>query len=55
MAATLWPPSGFARKVSDLLISLCNLCVLCVFVVSFWPQINYHGDTEDTEVAQRNQ
>jgi hypothetical protein len=35
--------------------SLCNLCVLCVSVVSKSFGKNSHRDTENTEVAQRNQ
>jgi len=34
--------------------SLCNLCVLCVSVVSCCCELVNHGDTENTEVAQRN-
>src|SRR5215208_3602267 len=41
--------TGFARKVG----SLCNLCVLCVSVVHYYLGKNNHGDTENTEVAQR--
>jgi hypothetical protein len=33
-------------------ISLCTLYVLCVSVVENSPR-NHHGDTENTEVAQR--
>jgi len=33
--------------------SLCNLCVLCVSVVSYCRELVNHRDTEDTEVAQR--
>jgi hypothetical protein len=33
--------------------SLCNLCVLCVSVVSEFPAIVNHRDTEHAEVAQR--
>ena len=36
-------------------ISLCNLCVLCVSVVWFYSEFINHRDTEDTEIAQRNQ
>ena len=35
--------------------SLCNLCVLCVSVVNYWSESVNHRDTENTEVAQRNQ
>jgi len=35
--------------------SLCNLCVLCVSVVSYWCELANHRDTENTEIAQRNQ
>ena len=34
--------------------SLCNLCVLCVSVVSYCRELGNHRDTENTEVAQRN-
>jgi hypothetical protein len=40
-------------RKSLFLISLCNLCVLCVSVVWFYQESINHGDTEDTEVAQR--
>ena len=36
-------------------ISLCNLCVLCVSVVDEFRAKTYHRDTENTEIAQRNQ
>jgi len=36
-------------------LSLCNLCVLCVSVVNSFTAITHHKDTENTEVAQRNQ
>src|SRR6185369_1334379 len=32
------------------LISLCNLCVLCVCVVVFYAQLLNHRGTEDTEI-----
>src|SRR6185369_2889925 len=35
--------------------SLCKLCVLCVSVVSYCCELANHRDTENTEVAQRNQ
>jgi hypothetical protein len=35
--------------------SLCNLCVLCVSVVSYCCELANHRDTENAEVAQRNQ
>jgi len=35
--------------------SLCNLCVLCVSVVNLIASPTNHRDTENTEVAQRNQ
>ena len=35
--------------------SLCNLCVLCVSVVDEFRAKTHHRDTENTEVAQRNQ
>ncbi len=35
--------------------SLCSLCVLCVSVVSYCRELVNHRDTENTEVAQRNQ
>jgi hypothetical protein len=38
--------------VSDL--SLCNLCVLCVSVVSGDRAFSHHGDAENAEVTQRN-
>jgi len=34
-------------------MSLCNLCVLCVSVVSFGYGSDNHRDTERTEIAQR--
>jgi len=37
----------------QLLISLCNLCVLYVSVVSWWRELLNHRDTENTEIAQR--
>ena len=42
-----------STKKAYVLISLCNLCVLCVSVVSFGCDFINHGDTENTEVAQR--
>src|ERR1700752_491835 len=35
--------------------SLCSLCVLCASVVKELFGKNNHRDTEDTEIAQRNQ
>ena len=35
--------------------SLCNLCVLCVSVVNEFQVKPNHRDTENAEVAQRNQ
>src|SRR6185295_7840767 len=35
--------------------SLCNLCVLCVSVVDEFQAKTHHRDTENTEVAQKNQ
>src|SRR6185369_4110524 len=44
---------GRPGKSRYVLISLCNLCVLCVSVVCFCSEFINHRDTEDTEVAQR--
>jgi protein SCO1 len=41
------------RNSTRVLISLCNLCVLCVSVVNFCWTFTHHRDTEDTELAQR--
>ena len=43
------------HKKSRTRSSLCNLCVLCVSVVSCCGELLNHRDTENTEVAQRNQ
>ena len=40
-------------KSRYILISLCNLCVLCVSVVCFCLEFVNHRDTENTEIAQR--
>jgi hypothetical protein len=37
------------------MISLCNLCVLCVSVVKYSLDKVNHRDTEYTEVAQREE
>jgi YtcA family len=41
--------------VSEKRSSLCNLCVLCVSVVNRFAAKPHHRDTENTEIAQRNQ
>src|SRR6185295_9396112 len=45
--------SWLCTKSFYILISLCNLCVLCVSVVCFCSEFINHRDTENTEVAQR--
>ena len=45
---------GFALKVRCELISLCNLCVLCVSVAIFVKELITTEDTENTEMQEED-
>jgi hypothetical protein len=54
MAVPLGEVTNLNTATDKFGISLCNLGVLCVSVVSFGRELVHHRDTENTEVAQRN-